>query len=259
MGIGSLDTDSAALARRLELQHRLSSFSLNDWILDHVEPRPREKWLDLGCGRGEQSLPLADRLGSDGAVTSVDLSEESLAVLTKEARARGTGDRIHVVHSDLDQLRESLPQTMFDAVVGSYSLYYTSNPQQLFETILERLTSRGRLFFCGPSHSNNLELRRISAEARGDDVPLQPTKPSIFMEETAPAICRSLFDEVQTFTFENAVSFQNAEDLTSYWRSHNLFAPKAAERFAQVAEDYFRVNEQFTNTKRGIGVLAIKG
>ena len=37
MTIGALDKDSGALAKRLELQHRLSTFRLNDWIFQHID------------------------------------------------------------------------------------------------------------------------------------------------------------------------------------------------------------------------------
>lgn len=252
MSIGALDTDSAALAKRLELQHRLSGFDLNEWIFSRVNPRPNERWLDLGCGRGEQSLLLARIVES---VTSIDLSEKSLEAL-READPSG---RITTIHTDLDKVATFIEGQEFDGVVGSYSLYYANDPVRLFRTIRSVLANNGRLFFCGPAHANNVELRTLSAEATGDRSYLDPTRPSTFMEEEAPTICTSLFGKVERFTFENPVRFTSADDLVDYWTSHNLYREAALPRFRDLAEQHFGQSSEFVNVKRGIGIKAQKG
>jgi SAM-dependent methyltransferase len=241
--IGALDTDSAALATRLDLQHRLSSFDLNGWIFEQSKPKAGEHWLDLGCGRGEQSLPLS-RMGC--AVTAVDLSAESLAIL------RQADDRIETIHCGLDEI--DLEGRSFDGAVGSYSLYYANDPQRLFDVIARAST---RLFFCGPADDNNLELRCLSAEATGE--PIEPTRPSMFMEDVAPAICRQKFADVSIDRFENPVRFSTPDELVSYWTSHNLFREPVLPRFRDLAEQHFQRAGEFVNTKRGIGILATRG
>jgi SAM-dependent methyltransferase len=249
MTIGALDKDSGALAKRLELQHRLSTFRLNDWIFQHIDPKPGERWLDLGCGRGEQSLPLAKIVES---VTSVDLSEESLAAL----RAADDTDRIETVHVGLDDIEKLTTRSGFSGVVGSYSLYYANDPVALFRNISSALNDGGRLFFCGPAYENNIEIRSLSAIATSGSGLLTPTKPSQFMEDTALVICSSLFGSVEVFRFENHVRFTSVRDLVDYWTSHNLFRPDALDRFTALAKEHFERSDQFVNVKRGIGVLA---
>ena len=249
MTIGALDTDSVALAKRLELQHRFSGFKLNEWIFEHIAPQPGERWLDLGCGRGEQSLPLANIVRS---VVSVDLSEDSLAALRS---ADDTG-RIETIHCGLDDIQSLSRQEDFDGVIGSYSLYYADDPVALFRNIRASLKGGGRLFFCGPAHENNMELRSLAAVATSEGGMLEPTRPSRFMEEWAPVICSSLFDSVEIFRFENWVRFTRADDLVDYWRSHNLYRPDALERFNKLAQRHFDQSPEFVNVKRGVGVFA---
>jgi len=45
--------------------------------------------LDLACGRGAYSLAASERVGSSGAVFAVDLWEDGIAMLKKEAESRG--------------------------------------------------------------------------------------------------------------------------------------------------------------------------
>ena len=50
--------------------------------------------VDLGCGPGFFTLPLAEMVGPQGRVIAVDLQEEMLAKLLKRADARGLSARI---------------------------------------------------------------------------------------------------------------------------------------------------------------------
>jgi len=82
-------TDSSALQTRLGLQEKLSSFDLNAWIFSHFPYEPGQRWLDLGCGTGKQTVPLA-QAGCD--VTAVDASEQMLEV----ARQRAAEERLKI-------------------------------------------------------------------------------------------------------------------------------------------------------------------
>jgi SAM-dependent methyltransferase len=70
--------------------------------------------LDLACGHGRISLPLA-RAGWD--VTGIDLSERSLAVAREAAEQEGL--RIDFVHGDM----RNPPAGPFDAVVNLYTSF----------------------------------------------------------------------------------------------------------------------------------------
>lgn len=223
--------------RPLELQDRLSSFDLNKWIFSHFPVEAGQRWLDLGCGRGKQTRPLSE---SGASVVAVDLSAESLATLHDIPN-------VETVHCSLDEIGSHLSGQTFDRAIGSYSLYCANNPTALFETVRRLLTPKGGLFFCGPEHGNNLELRSLVAEVTGK--PITPSRPAEFMEQ-AHAICESLFAKVEVFSFENEVRFETADELVAYWRSHNLFDPVFEQAFERAASD------GFINRKRGIGIRA---
>ena len=84
------------------------------FLLDRLEGAPGRRVLDLACGHGRISLPLA-RAGWD--VTGIDLSERSLAVA--RAAAEQAGLRIDFVHGDM----RNPPAGPFDAVVNLYTSF----------------------------------------------------------------------------------------------------------------------------------------
>lgn len=50
--------------------------------------------IDLGCGPGYFTLPMARMVGAGGKVIAVDLQEEMLAIMGKRAAKRGLAERI---------------------------------------------------------------------------------------------------------------------------------------------------------------------
>jgi ubiquinone/menaquinone biosynthesis C-methylase UbiE len=68
-----------------------SSFDLIDpeKLFPALRLKPGEAVLDLGCGEGRYTLPLASRVGQDGTVYAADLWEEGLVALEDKARQEG--------------------------------------------------------------------------------------------------------------------------------------------------------------------------
>ena len=63
---------------------------------------PQPTVLDVGCGPGKQALVLADVLRSP--VTAVDMHQEYLDQLDRDANARGLRDFITPMHGDMTEL-----------------------------------------------------------------------------------------------------------------------------------------------------------
>jgi len=258
MRIGDFDTNSDALKNRVDLQKTLGSFDLNAWIFSHLSLFDGAACLDLGCGRGNQSIPLAKIIGQSGKLISLDMSQNSLQVMMGEAGKEGVKERIVPVVSGLDDMAQHLTGKKFDCVIGCYSLYYVRDALKMFSVINQHLNHKGQVFFCGPSCDNNSELRRLIADASDCVDVLEPTVASIFMEETSPDICKNIFDEVTVTKFENSVVFPDANSVLTYWKSHNLFDETIVAEVERRVKQHFETYGEFLNTKRGIGILAAK-
>jgi SAM-dependent methyltransferase len=89
-------------------------------ISERVGPRHRVELLDLGCGTGRFSIPIATRLGY--SVTGADQSEEML----ERARSKEEGDRVRWSMQDASRL--SYPHASFDVVFMSHLLHHLDEP-----------------------------------------------------------------------------------------------------------------------------------
>jgi len=71
-----------------------SSFGLTDpgMVLAELGVGEGSRLLDLACGRGEYSLLASDHVGDEGVIYAVDLWEEGIADLEREAARRGIGN-----------------------------------------------------------------------------------------------------------------------------------------------------------------------
>ncbi len=249
MSLGSYDTDSSALQKRISLQSEGGKNDLNSWILKNAEIEARNKVLDLGCGTGEQSLRISKTIGKDGKLYSLDISQESLDFLNENKKKYNLHHNIETVLSDFDNIPEYITNFKFDRVVSSYSLYYSKNPSILMETISKILSKDGIFFFCGPSNSNNQEVRDFIKSLDSNSIKAENKSVKIidyFIEKHA----RNYFKKIESFSFDNPIIFKNAKNLYDWWSSHNLFEPHLKEKFLIKANNYFTKNKFFCNTKK---------
>jgi ubiquinone/menaquinone biosynthesis C-methylase UbiE len=63
-----------------------------------------ETALDLGCGMGYFSIPLARLVGSQGKVICVDLQEQMLTRVRRRAERAGVADRVRLHRAGTDSL-----------------------------------------------------------------------------------------------------------------------------------------------------------
>jgi 2-polyprenyl-3-methyl-5-hydroxy-6-metoxy-1,4-benzoquinol methylase len=91
--------------RAIQLSQRLA---LRRWL--HVAPGTRV--LDVGCGLGRWSRPLAAR---GALVSGIDLSPTMIGIARKRALAEGVADRCSFITKDLAHLQL---QQQFDLVLG---------------------------------------------------------------------------------------------------------------------------------------------
>ncbi|OGW39642.1 MAG: methyltransferase type 11 [Nitrospirae bacterium RBG_13_39_12] len=108
------------------------------------------KVLDIGCGMGFFSLPIAQIVGSSGKVICVDVQEKMIKSLKKRAEKAGLIDRIeiHICHQNslsLDNLNEEIDFALAFAVV-----HEVSNVGRFFSEIYKSLKPTGMLLVAEP-------------------------------------------------------------------------------------------------------------
>ncbi len=254
---GRFDTNADALKQRIQSHEKYGSNDLNQWIFDHLELTKGLSIVDLGCGTGKQTLPMAQIIGDTGRILAVDISQEALETCSQSAKTLGIEKRINLLHIGLDDLGTHLDEQVFDRALGSYSLYYAQHPRIVFEIVHRVLKPGGVLFFCGPAKDNNFELKQFHYALRGEQPPSE-VGGAVFMEETGQQLSRELFTKVEIFLFKNPLRFNSADALYSYWSSYNLYDDTVDVDFKSAAAKYFQIHSVFETNKRVIGVKAIK-
>lgn len=130
-------------------------------LVAELQPRPGERALDLGTGRGAALWPLVDAVGPAGHVTGLDLSTGMI-----DATRRSMGERGHQLPLDLVVGDAAAPDPALgpvDIVAASLVLFFLPEPAAALQAWTALLAPGGRLGIStfGP---------RSPAWARLDDV-----------------------------------------------------------------------------------------
>jgi SAM-dependent methyltransferase len=160
------DHARAEVADLLDLQ--LSPIGLA--AMDALDPQPGQTIVDIGCGAGQTTQQLANRVGSLGRVIGVDIAPRVLDV----ARSRtATLARVQLIQADAATL--ALPDEMADGVYSRFGVMALDDPVVAFANF-RRMTRRGgRLaFVCWRSLEEN-ELDLVPLQAAGLDIEIDKT------------------------------------------------------------------------------------
>ena len=88
---------------------------LTDWGLTHVEVKPQDTILDVGCGGGRTIAKLAEQCTA-GKVYGLDYSETSVTASRKTNSAAIAHGRVEVRHGSVSQL--PFPAGTFDLITA---------------------------------------------------------------------------------------------------------------------------------------------
>jgi SAM-dependent methyltransferase len=103
-----------------------------------------ESVLEIGCGTGALTLPLAEAVGEHGRVVAVDISEPMLGAARKKVGER----RLHNVtlHSGDAQVF-AFERAAFDVATSRMGVMFFADPTVAFRNIKDALKPGGRLVF----------------------------------------------------------------------------------------------------------------
>lgn len=94
-------------------------------LLEAASIRKGEDVLDISCGTGLVTFPIAESVGQEGSVTAIDLSEGMI----EKARNLAEERNIHgVAFHAMDAEQLDLADESFDAAINSLGLMYYPNP-----------------------------------------------------------------------------------------------------------------------------------
>jgi trans-aconitate 2-methyltransferase len=126
-------------------------------LLALVDVRPHLKVVDLGCGTGELTQHLAEKL-PDSDVTGLDSSVQML-----ETARTLAGPRLHFEHGDQAQI-----SGQWDLIFSNAALHWSENHAELIPRLFETLRPGGQIAVQLPSNHNHIS-HQVYREAANEE------------------------------------------------------------------------------------------
>lgn len=178
--------------------------------IEAAAPVTGERVLDVGCGAGASSLALAARIGPEGQVLGVDISEP----LIGRARAlapQGTPALFQMA----DASSAELPEGAFDILFSRFGVMFFDDPTAAFGHMLRALRPGGRVaFVCWRGAAENAWVRLPMGAIKGilpSSAPPDPEAPGPFSFGDRGRVSRILtaagFTDIAIAPFDASVPF----------------------------------------------------
>ena len=141
-----------------------------------LAPRIGERIIDIGCGCGQSTIALAERVGESGAVVGADISRPMLDI----ARARPVPEgAAHPDFRESDVQSAELEEGAFDAGFSRFGVMFFADPVVAFRNIHMALKPGGRLaFVCWRPFPENIWMRAPMEAAAPFLTPSPPPDPA---------------------------------------------------------------------------------
>src|SRR3954454_6263225 len=110
-------------------------------LVSLLDPQPGARALDIGCGRGAVTLPLATAVGPGGAVTAIDVSSAMVAATRELVSSAGLAN-VTVTQVDAAELAQD---TAYDVLASSLVLFFLEDPVAALTGWVSLLGHRGRI------------------------------------------------------------------------------------------------------------------
>jgi 2-polyprenyl-3-methyl-5-hydroxy-6-metoxy-1,4-benzoquinol methylase len=120
-------------------QEGMTDMSSLDDLISHLQLKPGDLVLDLGCGAGGISEYMSDRTGA--IVTGIDYSASAIA--TANSRTENKRSDLNFLQADMNSLE--LPAQSFDAAISLDSIYWVDDVAQTLSQVASAIRPGGQI------------------------------------------------------------------------------------------------------------------
>ena len=137
---GTFSRHAGAYKRRLDEVMARGEARGRSAVIAWVDPRPGKRILDLACGPGTLSYPIAKSVSPGGDVVGIDLAPGMIELARRDAPP---GLRVTFELMDIEDLR--FPDQSFDAAVSGHGLQFVPDLQRALMEARRVLKPGGRM------------------------------------------------------------------------------------------------------------------
>jgi SAM-dependent methyltransferase len=137
--------------------------------MDVAAPKAGERVIDVGCGCGDTTFDLARRVGPEGHVLGVDISQPMLA----RAKSR-MGACANVTFERGDAQVFEFSKSAFDIVFSRFGVMFFDDPVAVFRNLRAALKPGGRVALMGWRAARENAWVKVPVGIVGAHVPMPP-------------------------------------------------------------------------------------
>lgn len=216
-------TSLKSLTNRLNLNAKYSKFDFHSWVKKNYDLKLGMNVLDVGCGNGAQIFDFIDIVGSQGSISGVDISDESIEEIKQKSE---NFKNIQVFAADMNNLNTIIKNDFkvktYDLAHATYSLAYASDPTGILDAMRLALNKAGRLIITSPIDPNSL---RELAKKIGNPLPKYDSI-GRFPKEVLEPYFRSYFYNVKIEVVKNVLSITEVNDVINFYRNTGYYCSK---------------------------------
>jgi ubiquinone/menaquinone biosynthesis C-methylase UbiE len=260
---GAFSRVAAAYKRRLDEVMARGEAHGRDAAIEWIDPTPGKRILDLACGPGTLSLPLAHAVSPGGEVVGIDLAPGMIEVARSETPA-GLPVRFELM--DMEDLR--FPDHSFDAAVSGHGFQFVPDLRRALAESRRVLKPGSRMAASVPvDPSRPSEAQAILERMVGGALPPAPkardqfaTRRMVEDEATFAEIARQGgFSSAEVVRYEESTTWASpqhfVEIAAGWWSMAIRLDPVSASERASLLERARRAIE----AELGPGPLQIAG
>ena len=128
----------------LETHHERVIGPAGRMAMDRLDPHPGHYIIDLGCGTGQTTLELADRVAPDGRAVGVDITAALLDRARQHAADAGTAN-VEFHHADVQS--SDLGSARYDGAFSRFGVMFFADPVAAFKNVHRSLKPGAVLSF----------------------------------------------------------------------------------------------------------------
>lgn len=242
---------------RLGKSDRIYGPGSRDFLQRYAHIKEGMTILDVGCGTGNMSLWMAEKVGPKGQVIGIDASTEQIEV--SKARAKSMGlENIRFVHLDFSQIRSL--DTLFDIAYCRFILIHLTQPLEAIK-LMTLVTRPGgavvceepitNLHECLPEHAAFDHANKLTislGRTKGVDYNIGTRLPELF---AAAQLDDLQFDHYQPYIHnenDRGIFFDSFTQIAENLLEHELATP---EQIHTVGEQLLRLKDDHTYSIKG--------